>query len=89
MGASLKVRRASLAPPWHGRERLVPNHAVRRLPVVTADARIAELTSIDDLALRADSHKGAAVPDAHVQIDLREGSGCTKKQILVVDVVDV
>jgi CBS domain-containing protein len=45
---------------------LMKNHAVRRLPVVTADGRLAGLISLDDLVVRADSHKGAAVPDADV-----------------------
>jgi CBS domain-containing protein len=40
---------------------LMKNHAVRRVPVVTADARVTGLISIDDLVLRADRHKGAAV----------------------------
>jgi hypothetical protein len=37
------------------------NHAVRRLPVVSGDGRLRSLISIDDLVLRADSHKGADV----------------------------
>lgn len=37
------------------------NHAVRRLPVVSVDGRLNGLISIDDLAVRADRHKGAAV----------------------------
>lgn len=40
---------------------LMKNHAVRRVPVVTADGRLTGLISIDDLVLRADRHKGAAV----------------------------
>lgn len=40
---------------------LMKNHAVRRVPVVTADGRLMGLISIDDLVLRADRHKGAAV----------------------------
>jgi CBS domain-containing protein len=45
---------------------LMKNHAVRRLPVVMADGRLAGLISLDDLAVRADSHKGAAVWDEDV-----------------------
>lgn len=45
---------------------LMKNHAVRRVPVVMADGRLAGLISIDDLVLRADSHKGAAVSDEDV-----------------------
>ncbi len=45
---------------------VIKNHAVRRLPVVTTEGRLAGLISIDDLVLRADSHKGAAVSDAQV-----------------------
>jgi CBS domain-containing protein len=45
---------------------LMKNHAVRRLPVVTVDGRIAGLVSIDDLVLRTESRKGAAVSDAQV-----------------------
>ena len=45
---------------------VMKNHAVRRVPVVTADGRLAGLISIDDLVLRADSHKGAAVSDEQV-----------------------
>jgi CBS-domain-containing membrane protein len=40
---------------------LMKNHAVRRVPVVTVDGRLTGLVSIDDLVLRADRHKGAAV----------------------------
>jgi CBS domain-containing protein len=40
---------------------LMKNHAVRRVPVVTADGRLTGLISVDDLVLRADRHKGAAV----------------------------
>jgi signal-transduction protein with cAMP-binding, CBS, and nucleotidyltransferase domain len=40
---------------------LMTNHAVRRVPVVTTDGRLTGLISIDDLVLRADRHKGAAV----------------------------
>lgn len=40
---------------------LMKNHAVRRVPVVTADGRLTGLISIDDLVIRADRHKGAAV----------------------------
>ena len=46
--------------------KVMKNHAVRRVPVVTADGRLAGLISIDDLVLRADSHKGAAVSDDQV-----------------------
>jgi CBS domain-containing protein len=45
---------------------LMKNHAVRRLPVVMTDGRLAGLISLDDLVVRADSHKGAAVSDADV-----------------------
>jgi CBS domain-containing protein len=45
---------------------LMKNHAVRRVPVVTTDGRLAGLISLDDLVVRADSHKGAAVSDADV-----------------------
>ena len=45
---------------------LMKNHAVRRVPVVMAYGRLAALISIDDLVLRADSHKGVAVSDEHV-----------------------
>ena len=45
---------------------VMKNHAVRRVPVVTADGRLNGVISIDDLVLRADSHKGAAVSDEHV-----------------------
>ena len=45
---------------------LMKNHAVRRVPVVMADGRLAGLISIDDLVLRADSHTGAAVSDEEV-----------------------
>lgn len=45
---------------------LMKNHAVRRVPVVRADGRLAGLISIDDLVLRADSHKGAAVSNENV-----------------------
>ena len=46
--------------------KLMKNHAVRRLPVVTADGRLRGLISIDDLVLRADSHKGADVSSEDV-----------------------
>jgi CBS domain-containing protein len=46
--------------------KLMKNHAVRRLPVVTADGRLRGLISIDDLVLRADSHKGADVSNEDV-----------------------
>ena len=46
--------------------KLMKNHAVRRLPVVTADGRVSGLISIDDLVLRADSHKGADVSNDDV-----------------------
>jgi CBS domain-containing protein len=46
--------------------KLMKNHAVRRAPVVMADGRLAGLISLDDLAVRADSHKGAAVSDEDV-----------------------
>ena len=46
--------------------KLMKNHAVRRLPVVTADGRLSGLISIDDLVLRADSHKGADVSNEDV-----------------------
>ena len=42
---------------------VMKDHAVRRLPVVTANGRVAGIVSLDDLALRADSHPGAAVSD--------------------------
>jgi CBS domain-containing protein len=45
---------------------LMKNHAVRRVPVVLADGRLIGLISLDDLVLRADSHKGAAVSDGDV-----------------------
>ena len=45
---------------------VMKNHAVRRLPVVTVEGRLAGVVSIDDLVLRADSHEGAAVCDAQV-----------------------
>jgi CBS-domain-containing membrane protein len=45
---------------------LMKNHAVRRVPVVMADGRLAGLISLDDLVVRADSHKGAAVWDEDV-----------------------
>jgi CBS domain-containing protein len=46
--------------------KLMKNHAVRRLPVVTADGRLSGLISIDDLVLRSVSHKGADVSDDDV-----------------------
>jgi CBS domain-containing protein len=45
---------------------LMKNHAVRRIPVVTVNGRLAGLISIDDLVLRADSHRRAAVSDEDV-----------------------
>ena len=42
---------------------VMKNHAVRRVPVVMADGRLVGVISIDDLALRAESHEGAAVSD--------------------------
>lgn len=46
--------------------KLMKNHAVRRLPVVTADGRLSGLISIDDLVLRADSYKDAGVSNEDV-----------------------
>lgn len=46
--------------------KLMKSRAVRRLPVVTADGRLSGLISIDDLVLRADSHKGADVSNEDV-----------------------
>lgn len=45
---------------------VMKNHAVRRVPVVTADRRLAGVISIDDLVLRADSYKSAAISDEKV-----------------------
>jgi CBS domain-containing protein len=45
---------------------VMKNHAVRRVPVVTADRRLAGVISIDDLVLRADSYKSAAISDEQV-----------------------
>jgi CBS domain-containing protein len=45
---------------------LMRNHAIRRVPVVVADGRLAGLISLDDLVIRADSHEGAAVSDDDV-----------------------
>jgi CBS domain-containing protein len=45
---------------------VMKNHAVRRVPVVTADRRLAGVIFIDDLVLRADSYKSAAVSDDQV-----------------------
>lgn len=39
---------------------LMKSRAVRRVPVVTADGRLAGIMSIDELVFRADSHKGVA-----------------------------
>jgi CBS domain-containing protein len=50
---------------------LMKNHAIRRVPVVLAGGRLAGLISLDDLVLRADSHKGAAVSDRDVLDALR------------------
>jgi CBS domain-containing protein len=40
---------------------LMKNHTVRRVPVVSTDGHLFGLISIDDLMVRADRHKGAAV----------------------------
>lgn len=45
---------------------LMKNHAVRRVPVVTADGHLRGLVSIDDLVLRVGSHRGAAISDENV-----------------------
>jgi CBS domain-containing protein len=45
---------------------VMKNHAVRRVPVVTADRRLVGLISIDDLVLRADSYRSAAISDEQV-----------------------
>lgn len=45
---------------------VIKNHAGRRVPVVTADRRLAGVISIDDLVLRADSYKSAAISDEQV-----------------------
>jgi CBS domain-containing protein len=45
---------------------VMKNHAVRCVPVVTADRRLAGVISIDDLVLRADSYKSAAISDEQV-----------------------
>jgi CBS domain-containing protein len=56
------------SPDDHARAalNLMKNHAVRRVPVVMADGRLAGLISLDDLVVRADSHTGAAVSDEDV-----------------------
>src|SRR5574342_592040 len=47
---------------------LMKNHAVRRVPVVTADGRLTGLISIDDLVLRADRHKGVDLTSPQVKV---------------------
>jgi CBS domain-containing protein len=56
---------------------VMKNHAVRRVPVVTADGRLTGLISIDDLVVRADRHKGAAVSAEDVLDALRAISART------------
>jgi len=45
---------------------VMTDHAVRRLPVTTPNGRLVGIISIDDLLLRAGSHRGAAVSDQAV-----------------------
>jgi CBS-domain-containing membrane protein len=42
---------------------LMKHHAIRRLPVVTANGRVVGIVSLDDLALRPGSHRGAAISE--------------------------
>jgi CBS domain-containing protein len=56
-----KVYTCSLDDDARAAMNLMKNHAVRRVPVVTADGRLTGLISVDDLVLGADRHKGAAV----------------------------
>jgi CBS domain-containing protein len=55
---------------------LMKTHAVRRLPVATANGRLAGIVSIDDLVVRTGAGEGAAVPDQEALDALR--SICTR-----------
>ena len=61
-----KVHTCSPDDPHSAALKLMKNHAVRRVPVVMADRRLVGLISLDDLVVRADSHKAAAVSNEDV-----------------------